>query len=92
MSDAATVIQTLLRTEKGTVQQPQRKYLFAVSMEANKIEVRQAVETLYQVKVSKVNTSIVHGKLRRLRTQIGRRPDWKKAVVTLQDGFKIETS
>ena len=86
------VIQTLLRTEKGTVQEPLRKYLFAVAMAANKIQVRQAVEQLYQVKVAKVNTSIAHGKLRRLRAQLGRRPDWKKAVVTLKDGFKIETT
>ena len=86
------VVKTLLRTEKGTTMEPQRRYLFAVSMEANKIQIRQAVEALYPVKVEKVNTSIHHGKLRRLRQQLGRRPDWKKAVVTLQPGFKIEAA
>ncbi len=90
--ESADVIRTLLRTEKGTLQEPLRKYLFAVSRDANKVQIRQAVEQLYQVKVEKVNTGIVHGKLRRLRYQLGRRPDWKKAGVTLGDGFKIETT
>lgn len=86
------VIKTLLRTEKGTLQQPRRKYLFDVRPDANKIQIRQAVETLYSVKVEKVNTLRAHGKLRRLRTQLGRRPDWKKAVVTLRDGQTIEVA
>ncbi len=86
------VIKTLLRTEKGTLQQPRRKYLFDVHPAANKIQIRQAVETLYSVKVEKVNTLCVLGKLRRLRTQLGRRPDWKKAMVTLRDGHTIETT
>ncbi|MBI4313799.1 MAG: 50S ribosomal protein L23 [Candidatus Omnitrophica bacterium] len=89
---AQEIVRTLLRTEKGTLQEPSRKYLFAVAKEANKIEIRTAVESLYRVKVAKVNTSIAHGKLRRLRTAVGRRPDWKKAVVTLQEGHKIETT
>lgn len=86
------VINTLLRTEKGTLQQPSRKYLFDVHPEANKIQIRQAVETLYSVKVAQVNTSRMHGKLRRLRAQLGRRPDWKKAIVTLRDGHTIEVA
>lgn len=86
------VIRTLLRTEKGTRQEPLRKYWFAVESGANKIQIRQAVEHLYSVKVVSVNTSIAHGKMRRLRAQAGRRPDWKKAIVTLRDGFKIETA
>lgn len=86
------VVNTLLRTEKGTLQQPRRKYLFDVHPSANKIQIRQAVEALYAVKVSKVNTSRMHGKLRRLRAQLGRRADWKKAVVTLRDGFTIEVA
>lgn len=86
------IVRTLLRTEKGTLLQPKRKYLFDVHPSANKVQIRQAVETLYAVKVSKINTSLVHGKLRRLRAALGRRPDWKKAVVTLKDGFTIETN
>ncbi len=89
---AQDVVRSLLRTEKGTLQESKRKYLFAVDLAATKIQVRQAVESLYQVKVSKVNTIIMHGKLRRLRAQLGRRPDWKKAIVTLREGSKIETA
>lgn len=92
MMEPQTVIKTLLRTEKGTRQEPRRKYLFSVAPEANKIQIRQAVEALYPVKVRAVNTSRMHGKLRRLRQQLGRRPDWKKAVVTLREGFTIETT
>jgi len=90
--DPHDVVQTLLRTEKGTAQEPQRKYRFAVRIEATKIQIRQAVEAVYSVKVATVNTAIVHGKLRRLRQSLGRRPDWKKAIVTLRDGFTIETT
>lgn len=86
------LIRTLLRTEKGTQQESWRKYWFAVDGQANKIQIRQAVEQLYAVKVASVNTSVMHGKMRRLRAQAGRRPDWKKAVVTLREGFKIETT
>ena len=92
MSEPQTIVRTLLRTEKSTLQEPRRKYLFAVAPSANKIQIRQAIEVLYPVKVQDVNTSRVHGKLRRLRQQLGRRPDWKKAIVTLRDGFKIETT
>ncbi len=90
--EAPDVVRTLLRPEKGTPPEPLRKYLFSVAPAANKVQIRQAVEQLYRVKVAKVNTSVVHGKLRRLRYQLGRRPDWKKAIVTLRDGFKIETT
>ena len=89
---SADVIQTILRTEKGTLLEPRRKYFFAVAVGSNKIQIRQAVEQLYNVKVQRVNTCLMHGKLRRLRAQLGRRPDWKRAIVTLRDGDKIETA
>lgn len=90
--DPQDVIRTLLRTEKSTRQERQRKYCFAVDRLANKIQVRQAVEQLYHVKVAKVNTMLAYGKPRRLRQQLGRRADWKKAIVTLRDGHTIETA
>lgn len=92
MSIPQHVVHTLLRTEKGTLQEPQRKYLFVVARSANKVQIRQAVEALYQVKVAQVNTLLMHGKPRRLRSALGHRPDWKKAVVTLREGHKIEVS
>lgn len=92
MNAPQDVALTLLRTEKGTVLEAQRKYLFAVARTATKVDVRRAVETLYPVKVAQVNTSQMHGKPRRLRYHWGRRPDWKKAIVTLRDGYKIEVA
>ena len=84
------VIQKLLRTEKGTMLAPQNKYLFRVDLKANKILVRQAVEEIYHVKVKEVQTAVMQGKMKRVRFQEGRTPSWKKAVVTLKEGQKID--
>ena len=65
------------------------KYAFKVNPSANKQEIRQAVESRFGVKVADVNTMIVRGKERRMRMQLGRRPNWKKAIVKLQPGMKI---
>jgi len=86
------VIKNLVRTEKGTMIEPDRKYLFKVSKKANKIEIKKAVEEIYKVKVQDVNTSIVRGKLKRVRQQQGSTTPWKKAVVTLHEGQKIEVT
>lgn len=85
-------IKALLKTEKSTLQEPVDKYLFLVDKTANKIQVKQAVEELYKVKVKDVNTLIGPGKLKKVRYQTGKTPDFKKAVVTLKKGFKIETA
>ncbi len=79
-----------MRTEKSTVYEPDAKYLFLVGIKANKIQIKSAVEQLYKVKVKDVNTFISPGKLKRVRHQLGRTPDSKKAVVTLKAGHKIE--
>lgn len=90
MADAYGVIKALLRTEKTTQQhEPQGKYLFLVSNSANKIQVRQAVEHIYKVKVKAVNAFVATGKLKKVRYQLGRTPDLKKAIVTLKKGEKI---
>ena len=86
------IIKALLRTEKSTLQEPERKYLFLVGIDATKLEIKKAVEKVYKVKVSKVNTMIMPGKLRRVRYQLGKTPRQKKAVVTLAAGQKIEVS
>ena len=86
------VIKTIVRTEKGTTLEPDRKYLFEVSRVATKIQIKKAVEEIYNVKVQDVNTFIVSGKRRRVRQQLGRTPDWKKAIVTLKEGSKIDTT
>ena len=72
------------------VQQEDRKYFFSVAGVANKIQIKKAVEDIYKVKVADVNTQRVPGKLKRVRQQVGKTPEWKKAIVTLKDGHKIE--
>jgi large subunit ribosomal protein L23 len=89
---AYNIVKTLVRTEKGTVQETQRKYIFEVSYESNKIQIRKAVEEIYKVKVQDVNTSIQSGKAKRVRQELGRTPSWKKAIVTLKPENKIEVS
>lgn len=81
-----------MRTEKSTVHEPDGKYLFLVNNNANKIQIKQAVELAYKVKVKDVNTFISIGKLKKVRYQLGRTPDLKKAVVTLKEGQKIDTA
>jgi large subunit ribosomal protein L23 len=82
----------MVRTEKGSAIEPQRKYLFKVAPKANKIEIKKAVEEIYKVKVQDVNIVIMPAKAKRVRQQLGKTTPWKKAVVTLQAGQKIEVS
>ena len=93
MVSSYDVIKALLRTEKSTaIYEPQTKYLFLVDKSSNKIQIKHAVEEIYKVKVKEVNTFVAQGKLKRVRYQLGRTPDLKKAVVTLKAGQKIETT
>jgi len=85
-------LRNILRTEKGTGMMADNKYLFRVADSANKIEIRQAVEEIYNVKVTSVNTLRMHGKWRRLRYKSGMTSDWKKAIVTLKEGDKIDVA
>jgi len=86
------IIKALLRTEKSTLYEPKAKYLFLVDKAANKIQIKRAVEEIYKVKVKAVNTLICCGKLKKVRYQLGRTPDFKEAVVTLKEGQKIATT
>ncbi len=88
----ADVIRQLMRTEKGMRAVAQNKYLFAVDIQATKPQIKRAVEELFKVKVTRVNTAVVSGKPRRVGARWGLRPDWKKAQVTLAEGSKIEVA
>ncbi len=77
-------------TEKSTALMEQGKYTFRVPLAATKIQIRQAVEQIFKVKVQAVNTMHYEGKLKRMGRTQGRRSDWKKAVVTLKPGEAIE--
>ena len=81
-----------MRTEKGTQATPLNKYFFAVDKSATKPEIRHAVEELFKVKVARVHTAIFMGKPRRMGAHWGLRPGWKRAVVTLSEGSKIEVA
>ncbi|WP_370822471.1 50S ribosomal protein L23 [Dialister invisus] len=77
-------------TEKSTALMEQGKYTFRVPLAATKIQICQAVEQIFKVKVQAVNTMRYEGKLKRMGRTQGRRSDWKKAVVTLKPGEAIE--
>lgn len=90
MRPATEIVQRVLQTEKGSRLATAGQYVLSVALDANKVEIREAVERLFNVQVTKVNTMITHGKWRRLSVHRGRRPDTKKAIVTLAQGQKLE--
>jgi len=84
------VIRRPITTEKTTViREDGLTLVFQVATEANKIDVRRAVEQLFGAKVASVRTSLVHGKVKRQGKYSGRRSDWKKAYVKLREGEKL---
>ena len=90
MKDPHDIVKGLIRTEKGSGLLSLNKYLFWVDKGANKIEIKGAVQDMYKVKVDSVNTVMMRGKLKRVRYVIGKTADWKKAIVTLHEGSKID--
>ena len=84
------VIRRPIVTEKNTMQMAQNKYTFEVAREANKQQIREAVERIFKVRVRAVNTCMVPAKQRRRGRHIGYTTPWKKAVVTLVPGDRIE--
>ena len=77
-------------SEKSVGHMEHNKYVFKVHLNANKSEIKKAVELIFKVKVLKVNTNNMQGKKKRLGVHQGRRSHWKKAIVTLQEGNRIE--
>ena len=84
------VLRAPLVTEKSTHQSEHSQISFKVSLDATKPEIKQAVEGLFKVKVKAVNTLRVEGKNKVFRGMRGRRSDWKKAIISLVDGEKID--
>ena len=84
------VIRRPLITEKTSIlREDGRTIVFQVAPGANKVEIKRAIEQLLGSKVASVRTSLVHGKVKRQGRFAGRRPDWKKAYVTLREGAKM---
>lgn len=91
MRDPRTVLVRPIMTEKSMrLKEEHNAVTFEVAVDANKVEIRQAVEAVFNVKVQEVRTARMLGKLKRLGRFEGRRPSWKKALVTLAPGHKIE--
>lgn len=104
MRTPQTIIRRPVLTEKGTRlretggrpeepaegEEVAQKVLFEVARDANKIEIAHAVEKLFRVRVTSVRTQVVRGKEKRVGRFVGRRPHWKKAIVTLSPGETIE--
>jgi large subunit ribosomal protein L23 len=91
MNEPYDLIQTVQLTEKASLlSEKLNKYVFRVNPRANKVQIKHAIELLFKKKVVAVNTSNYAGKLKRVRGPLGRKPHWKKAIVTLKEGEKID--
>ena len=89
--DARSIVRKVLITEKGTLlRETQNQYFFEVARDANKIEIKRAIEDIFKVKVDNVRTMQLRGKVKRQGRWVGKRNDWKKAIVTLKPDQKIE--
>ena len=92
LEQAYEIIKRPITTEKSTNLQQFNQYSFIVSKNSNTFEIKNAVEAIFKVKVSKVNTSILRGKGKTFKGQYGFRKDTKKAIVTLNEGNTIDSS
>lgn len=91
MKSVFTIIKKPLFTEKGSsLKEAENKILVEVSSDANKLEIRKAIEDIFKVKVEKVATVKVHGKWKRYGKFLGKRSDRKKAIITLKKGEKLD--
>ncbi|MFT5487275.1 MAG: large subunit ribosomal protein L23 [Paracoccaceae bacterium] len=91
-ASACDVILSPVITEKATMGSEHNQVTFRVPLDANKPAIKAAVEHLFQVKVRAVNTIRQQGKTKRFRGMVGKRPDYKKAVVTLEEGNTIDVT
>ena len=92
LDQAYDIIKRPLTTEKSTNLQQFNQYSFIVSKNSNTFEIKKAIEAIFKVKVSKVNTSILRGKGKTFKGQYGFRKDTKRAIVTLNEGNTIDSS
>jgi len=91
MTPEQVIKRPIVLTEKAaTLKEDENQVVFEVELKANKIQIRDAVEKLFDVKVESVNTLVQRGKVKRLGRKMQKRPNWKKAIVTLAEGNDIE--
>ena len=86
------IIQKPILTEKSTNLNQYNQYSFVVSQNSNSIQIKKAIEKIFKVKVIKINTSIIRGKLKSFKGKVGYKKDYKKAIVTLAEGNTIDSS
>ena len=86
------IIQKPILTEKSTNLNQFNQYSFIVNKNSNSIQIKKAIENIFKVKVIKINTSIMRGKLKSFKGKIGYKKDYKKAIVTLAEGNTIDSS
>ena len=86
------VINKPIITEKATLGGENNQYAFRVALDASKFEIKAAIENAFSVKVKSVNTLCVKGKVKRFKGIVGKRPNWKKAIIILADGHSIDIS
>ena len=89
---ALSIIHKPMMTEKSTNLNQFNQYSFIVSKDSNVIEIKSAIEKIFKVKVTKVNTSILRGKIKSFKGSLGSRKDTKKAIITLAEGNTIDSS
>ena len=89
---ALSIIKSPIMTEKSTNLNQFNKYSFVVSKNSNSYEIKQAIENIFKVKVEKINTLVLKGKLKSFKGSIGYKNDFKKAIVTLAEGNSIDSS
>lgn len=89
---AINLIKKPIMTEKSTNLNQFNQYSFIVSNDSNSFEIKKAIEHIFKVKVTKVNTAIIRGKLKSFKGNLGYKKDFKKAIVTLAEGNTIDTS
>tara|TARA_Y100000590_G_C15355850_1_gene876977 strand:+ start:429 stop:752 length:324 start_codon:yes stop_codon:yes gene_type:complete len=89
---AVNIIRKPILTEKSTNLNQFNQYSFVVNLKSNSIEIKEAIEKIFKVKVSKINTCIVRGKRKNFKGSFGYKKDYKKAIVTLKEGQTIDSS
>ena len=89
---ALSIIHSPIMTEKSTNLNQFNKYSFVVSKDSNVHEIKQAIETIFKVKVEQINTLVLRGKLKSFKGSIGYKKDIKKAIITLAEGNTIDSS
>jgi large subunit ribosomal protein L23 len=90
MSPGEIIKRPIALTEKASRLKQQNKVVFEVALEANKLQIRDAVEAMFEVKVQRVTTLVQRGKMKRMGRGLAKRRNWKKAIVTLREGDDIQ--